>query len=332
MIHKRTNGFTLIELLVVIAIIALLVSILMPALSKAREVAKGGVCQSNLRNIFPALQMYTNEYNGMITGWFFTDHSPPALVPVDGHTGWMVELHRTMGGTRFTDNKSIYDVRHTGEWNRAMPMLLCPLDKDKSYDDPLWKDSGKTVTSYKTNLATWSYSRGPADKDGFPGYLYQLKSGDWGQHFPTRTQYFNFSRMPRPADAVMLSEIRYNNGFQTTDGTTWTANAVDTHPSWIENTSKNRYFHPGAGKVRISDGRHEWEGTNSYLFFDGHVGLRQLPPYSFHGAFGLANGTVIPSYASVSRTVKRTAGGMRGHVSIRKSAPFWVDKKGTEIC
>ncbi len=55
---RRTKGFTLIELLVVIAIIALLVSILLPSLNRARELAKRSVCGSNLKNLGTAHAMY----------------------------------------------------------------------------------------------------------------------------------------------------------------------------------------------------------------------------------------------------------------------------------
>ena len=59
-VMRRSHGFTLIELLVVIAIIALLMGILMPALSRVREYGKRSVCRSNLRQLTVAWIMYAN--------------------------------------------------------------------------------------------------------------------------------------------------------------------------------------------------------------------------------------------------------------------------------
>ena len=61
--HKR--GFTLIELLVVIAIIALLMAILVPALSRARDQSRAVACASNLKQLGIALQMYAEASNDL---------------------------------------------------------------------------------------------------------------------------------------------------------------------------------------------------------------------------------------------------------------------------
>lgn len=62
--HK--HGFTLIELLVVIAIIALLVSILLPSLQKARDLAQSVACQSNLKGIGLLTSIYQQDNNDIL--------------------------------------------------------------------------------------------------------------------------------------------------------------------------------------------------------------------------------------------------------------------------
>ncbi len=69
-VMSRRRGFTLVELLVVIAIIALLMSILMPALARVREQAKNALCQSNLKQWGTICVMYTGDNEGSFPlGW-----------------------------------------------------------------------------------------------------------------------------------------------------------------------------------------------------------------------------------------------------------------------
>jgi len=86
-IRTCNHGFTLVELLVVIGIIAVLISILLPAMSKARRQGELVRCQSNLKQIGAQMLIYSND-NG---GWLF----PPMLgVNVPPHLRWPVSVFK----------------------------------------------------------------------------------------------------------------------------------------------------------------------------------------------------------------------------------------------
>lgn len=130
--RTRRLGFTLIELLVVIAIIALLIAVLLPALSRAREISRRTVCGTNLRQIGMAFQQYTEDFDG----WFPAKGHPTISSPTLAELATVQDAASPDWGPNFAGMiRDIVERRNTREGNPIpfyLPdpkVLLCPSDK-----------------------------------------------------------------------------------------------------------------------------------------------------------------------------------------------------------
>ena len=117
------RGFTLVELLVVIGIIAVLISVLLPVLSKARESANQIQCLSNLRQFGIANQMYINQYNWEMPAWWgvYTNGSDAASGAFKRYWAGLPEFRKAMGMPIIPDPAGTkgYTAYVTKKW-------LCP--------------------------------------------------------------------------------------------------------------------------------------------------------------------------------------------------------------
>ncbi len=93
-LDRRRRGFTLIELLVVISIIALLLSLLLPALGGARESGRGAVCLSNLRQLTLANSAYAEDAGG-----YYVPASEDVFVGFGGTKRWHGQRDAPGNGT-----------------------------------------------------------------------------------------------------------------------------------------------------------------------------------------------------------------------------------------
>ena len=115
---KRKSGFTLVELLVVIGIIALLISILLPALSKARDLAMRTKCLAQLRQLGQMVFVYAANNKGRIPiGAMTLDNSGPLWINEEYISD---EMYTSFGFKNIMDS--------SGNWNNLplAPVWVCP--------------------------------------------------------------------------------------------------------------------------------------------------------------------------------------------------------------
>ncbi|MEZ6130117.1 MAG: DUF1559 domain-containing protein [Planctomycetaceae bacterium] len=165
--RRLSNGFTLIELLVVIAIIAILVSLLLPAVQQAREAARRTQCKNSIKQLGLALHNYHDTHSTFPPGWVDQNQSTAA------NWGWMCYVLPMM------DQANMYSQLAVG--NTDLGMALDDVVKIRLMTKPLPgfrcpSDTAPEVNSEHTLLST----TGTAQAAAVSSYIGVNGGGDWG--------------------------------------------------------------------------------------------------------------------------------------------------------
>jgi prepilin-type processing-associated H-X9-DG protein len=275
----------LVELLVVIGIIAVLISILLPALSRVRRQANTLQCSSNMRQVSAALLMYINDNKGRLI--------PAGIPPLPGiyQYGWWwpnelvrqkyikqpgLSCYKTPGGKRI--------------FNRANP-FRCPegIDEGDQWVDPNFPTGDYPADAVNNGYCIFNNTSAQAEGFGIPSW-YQLNSAvgtttagglQGGMDWPngkSATPFVWFNTQGTQANPALLKDVRLSRTCGCVKRSAELLMVVEAgNPNWHA-TSVPSVKYPGIYMVRLG-GRHGQktpDGANAWTnmaFFDGHVAL-----------------------------------------------------------
>jgi prepilin-type processing-associated H-X9-DG protein/prepilin-type N-terminal cleavage/methylation domain-containing protein len=258
----ETDAFTLIELLVVISIIAVIVSILLPALSRSRQLSQSGVCLANLHRLAVASEMYIFEY-----GVF----SP-------------FRLQKNENGSTHVNMWGAAKPRWQWFFDHGVGPVVNPHGFPSPFDDGDRSDDGRGGT-----MMTNNYFIDPAMKDaefsrdirnGAYGYNYQYLGNARTDTVSSRYDNWpvNPSAFMRAQEVVLVADSR--GGAEPHGGHSYTLD-----PPRLARSVNAQRFGPGGGareELRHSpaEARHP-RGAN-VSFVDGHAETLTLREIGYH--------------------------------------------------
>ena len=281
-LHRNSSkGFTLVELLVVIGIIALLISILLPSLSRAREIANRAKCAANLKQVGEMMQLYANEQNPQAfpRGYYNGVNANPETVQ-----GLMVTIT--------TDDKITpadpFGSGRTAVNNVSQIFWLLMRNEDMVPGALICPSSNFTPDTYTANQAIGQAPGLQCNFSTTNNLAYSIETA-YGDANAGKAVDQGFKWIPAAWTANMAMAADMNPGTSSAGSQSLSSGlmvmSVRTSSSSKDQTAGNSFNHQRQGQnVLYGDGHVEWQNNQ-------FCGYNQDPIYVSNGANASAPST-----------------------------------------